>query len=139
MIFPPPIYSIFTNLNQHLAKMDQNVPKNMENARFSLFTTSEGKCDIAFNIANDDTNIDNIAGNSADNSDDNSTVLPSITFFKKAGDSIPNSEIRLNPERASILPTRPGLSPQKYETPCGCSLREAVSYPGPPGPGPVRA
>ena len=52
-------------------------------------------------ITNVDTNIDNIAGNSADNSDDNSTVLPSITF-KKAGDPIPNSEICLNPERASI-------------------------------------
>ena len=51
MIFPPPIYSIFTNLSQYLAKMDQNVRKNMENARFSLFTMSEGKCDIAFNIA----------------------------------------------------------------------------------------
>ena len=49
--------------------------------------------------------IDKIAGNSADNSadniDDNSTVLPFITF-KKAGDLIPNSEICLNPERASI-------------------------------------
>ena len=52
-------------------------------------------------ITNVDTNIDKIAGNSADNSDDNSTVLPSITF-KKAGDLIPNSEICLNPERASI-------------------------------------
>ena len=56
-------------------------------------------------ITNDDTNIDKIAGNSADNSadniDDNSTVLPFITF-KKAGDLIPNSEICLNPERASI-------------------------------------
>ena len=52
-------------------------------------------------ITNDDTNIDKIAGNSADNSDDNSTVLPSITF-KKAGDPIPNSEICLNPARASI-------------------------------------
>ena len=51
MIFPPPIYSIFTNLSQYLAKMDQNVQKNMENARFSLFTMSEGKHDIAFNIA----------------------------------------------------------------------------------------
>ena len=52
MIFPPPIYSIFTNLSQYLAKMDQNVQKNMENARFSLFTMSEGKRDIAaFNIA----------------------------------------------------------------------------------------
>ena len=56
-------------------------------------------------ITNVDTNIDKIAGNSADNSDDNSddnsTVLPSITF-KKASDPIPNSEICLNPERASI-------------------------------------
>ena len=50
-------------------------------------------------ITNDDTNIDKIAGYSADNSADNSTVLPSITI-KKAGD--PNSEICLNPERASI-------------------------------------
>ena len=31
--------------------MDQNVQKNIENARFSLFTMSEGKRDIAFNIA----------------------------------------------------------------------------------------
>ena len=48
-------------------------------------------------ITNDDTNIDKIAGNS----DDNSTVVPSVTF-KKASDPIPNSEICLNPERASI-------------------------------------